>query len=605
MTQPHLQIHLKSFRWRKAKWMPRILATPPPEPTQQAARILSIQRNIILPARAMVTAFVCFYLFPTPTGSEGYREVLLETLEGYFIFYIIINAFAAVLLTLRRFPFRLVQWVVFAVGLMDGLLLLGLTAWTQGFQSTLFWVFPGLIIINALSIPLATPQIVLNLALSAFYLGAGLVNIKVNEGESAQQAVVPHHTNTAMLLSGDIVNFASLAAKLKNPALDDGVSVYLKSQLSVEIQTLLSNYNGGSDLVLKHALAEDLNRIIQSGPIFDETRFAHTRLSAQTSKLLGQKPKGSDLTRLNRALLSDAYPQEIKNRVMKEKGFMRSQATPEPPGEEGGPEPFLLRLSILLLMTVSCYGIQVLSSLQKTAEEEVQKSAARNDELKAAGRLAAEIAHQLKNPLGIINNAIFSLQRGLKEGRNDFTQQFEIIREEIDKSDRILTQLMGYGQLSEGRVEKLNVPAELDRAIAEVLPAGTSYATQAQRNYDANLPEMLMQRSHLSAVLVNLLQNAREALAGHGNIFVQAHCRNGNSVEIVVADDGPGITADKLDKIFEAYVTTKERGTGLGLAIVKHNVELYGGSVRAESELGKGARFILSFPAKTLIMKGP
>ena len=114
-----------------------------------------------------------------------------------------------------------------------------------------------------------------------------------------------------------------------------------------------------------------------------------------------------------------------------------------------------------------------------------------------------------------------------------------------------------------------------------------------------------MQRSHLSVVLVNLLQNAREALAGQGNIFVEAHCRNGNSVEIIVGDDGPGIAADKLDKIFDAYVTTKDRGTGLGLAIVKHNVELYGGKVRVESELGKGARFILLFPAKTFIMKGP
>lgn len=256
-------------------------------------------------------------------------------------------------------------------------------------------------------------------------------------------------------------------------------------------------------------------------------------------------------------------------------------------------------------MTASCYGVQVLSFRQRIAEEAVQKSSARNDELKAAGRLAAEIAHQLKNPLGIINNAIFSLQRGLNEGRNDFSLQIEIIREEIERSDRILTQLMGYAQLSEGRVEKLSLPEELDRAIMDVLPPGTTYATQTHRNYETNLPEMLMQRSHLSVVLVNLLQNAREALAGHGNIFVEAHCQNGSSVEIIVGDDGPGIAADKLDKIFDAYVTTKDRGTGLGLAIVKHNVELYGGTVRVESKLGKGARFILLFPPKTFIVKGP
>jgi len=94
--------------------------------------------------------------------------------------------------------------------------------------------------------------------------------------------------------------------------------------------------------------------------------------------------------------------------------------------------------------------------------------------------------------------------------------------------------------------------------------------------------------------------NAREALAERGNLFVAASSRRDYSVEISVRDDGPGIAPDKIGRIFEAYYTTKERGTGLGLAIVKHNVELYGGSVRVESELGKGAKFTLVFPAKAL-----
>ena len=71
-------------------------------------------------------------------------------------------------------------------------------------------------------------------------------------------------------------------------------------------------------------------------------------------------------------------------------------------------------------------------------------------------------------------------------------------------------------------------------------------------------------------------------------------------MEISVADDGPGIAPDKVERIFEAYFTTKEKGTGLGLAIVKHNVELYGGTVRVESVLGKGAKFTVIFPAKSL-----
>jgi signal transduction histidine kinase len=80
---------------------------------------------------------------------------------------------------------------------------------------------------------------------------------------------------------------------------------------------------------------------------------------------------------------------------------------------------------------------------------------------------------------------------------------------------------------------------------------------------------------------------------------ITAKCRPDNSAVVTISDSGPGIPRDKIEKIFEAYYTTKQKGTGLGLAIVKHNIELYGGSVRVESELGKGARFTLVFPAKT------
>jgi signal transduction histidine kinase len=112
---------------------------------------------------------------------------------------------------------------------------------------------------------------------------------------------------------------------------------------------------------------------------------------------------------------------------------------------------------------------------------------------------------------------------------------------------------------------------------------------------------MLMQRQHLSEILVNLLQNAREAMKGSGTVTVQAQTQPDRSVEITITDTGVGIPADKLERVFEAYYTTKEKGSGLGLAIVKHDVELYGGTIRVESGTGKGARFVLEFPAKMLI----
>jgi signal transduction histidine kinase len=264
-------------------------------------------------------------------------------------------------------------------------------------------------------------------------------------------------------------------------------------------------------------------------------------------------------------------------------------------------EPFVLRMVVLLLMTGGCYGAQLLLERQQIAAEEAGEFAARESQLGSAGRLAAEFAHQIKNPLAIINNAAFSLQRSLRDGKADPARQIEIIQEEVARADRVITQITGYAQLSEGRVEKLSVIGELDRAIAQVFPPAVPTQIKIHREYAAHFPPLLMQRGHLSEMFVNLLQNAREALGEKGNVFVTADCHRDYSIEISVRDDGPGIPPDKIERVFEAYYTTKEKGTGLGLAIVKHNVELYGGTVRAESRLGQGAKFILIFSAKALM----
>lgn len=267
-------------------------------------------------------------------------------------------------------------------------------------------------------------------------------------------------------------------------------------------------------------------------------------------------------------------------------------------------EVVVLRLSLLWLMAVCCYGVQVLLERQKRAVEEAREFALREGQLRSAGRLAAEFAHQIKNPLAIINNAAYSLQRALKDAKPETIKPVEIIQEEIAHADQIITQVMGYAQLSEGRVEKLDVIEELDRAVGEVFPPAVITGIRVHRHYGGKFPPVLMQRRHLADTLVNILQNAREALNGSGNVHVSAVCHADYSVEIAIADDGPGVPPDKLEKIFDAYYTTKPRGTGLGLAMVKHNVELYGGRVRLESELGKGAKFVLLFPARTLLKFG-
>ncbi|MCS1408558.1 MAG: Sensor protein ZraS [Verrucomicrobia subdivision 3 bacterium] len=263
-------------------------------------------------------------------------------------------------------------------------------------------------------------------------------------------------------------------------------------------------------------------------------------------------------------------------------------------------EPFFLRIVVLGLMSSCCYGVQALFDRQRKAEEEAREHAIRQEQLQATGRLAAEIAHQLKNPLGIINNAAFNLQRTKREGKT-ITQQIEIIREEIDRSDRIITDLMGFAQLTEGKIEPMSIPEHLDRAVQQVFPKAADFKVTVHREYQPALPQIFMQRRHLSEIFVNILQNAREAMEGVGNIKLGAYYGDDYSVIVVIEDDGPGMSEEQMNQLFEPYYTTKEKGTGLGLAIVKHNVEIYGGEISVESEFVKGTKFCLQFPARTLV----
>jgi signal transduction histidine kinase len=293
------------------------------------------------------------------------------------------------------------------------------------------------------------------------------------------------------------------------------------------------------------------------------------------------------LTRIENVVLDSYTP-----------GIVASENNPD-----GGGEPFealVLRELLLLLMTAVCLGLQVLLDRQRQREAEAHEFALKQDQLEAAGRLAAEIAHQLKNPLGIINNAAYTLHKTVREGKT-ITQQISIIREEVARSDRIITDLMGYARLAEGRVERVGLGEILDQSILVALPPGSGFQVRIHRDLMEPLPSLLGQRGHFLEIFTNLLVNAREAMNGNGEIWISARATPDYSVLVTVRDSGPGIPPEEIGRVWEAYFTTKDRGTGLGLAIVKHNTEMYGGRVRLESEVGRGATFSITLPARTLM----
>ena len=448
-----------------------LLRIPPPDAPQLLRRITIMERDIVLPIKTAGIAMLLhsFYVSRWIGEVSSELEIAVEAVQAFLLIYIIVNTvYAAVLFAMRHVPAALVEWSVFAIGLVDAIFLSSLTLVTGGYESFLYWLFLVLIIRAAVSVPRNTAQIVLSLTTCGCYLLSSVVVISVAEN-------LDEHTRGLL--------------ELPSPT-DDQV------------------------------------------------------------------------------------------------------------------EPLLLRVLLLVLMSACCYGVQVLLERQRQVLEEAREFALREGQLRSAGRLAAEFAHQIKNPLAIINNAAFSLHRAFKNSHKEALEQIRIIQEEVEHSDRIITQVMGYAQLSEGRVEKLNIADELDQAIEQVLPRG-AYSIKVHRDYNSHFPPLMAQRLHVLDVLTNLLQNARDAIGDKsGNIYVKGRCLSDYSIEVIIEDDGPGIPPDKRELIFEAYYTTKDKGTGLGLATVRHNVELYGGTVRLESELGKGARFIVVFPARTIVKLG-
>ncbi len=264
-------------------------------------------------------------------------------------------------------------------------------------------------------------------------------------------------------------------------------------------------------------------------------------------------------------------------------------------------ESVVLRIFFLIMLSACSMGMHLVLVRQKQVREEAQEFLLRQEQIRANGRLAAEIAHQLKNPLGIINNVVYIIQRKVERGKTDIQGQIQIIREEIDRSDRIITDLMGYAKLAEGNLERLDINNELDWAASQVFPKGSQFGIQIIREYAQGLPNILMQRSHLSEVLMNLLSNARDILVDRGQIALRTRFGQNYAVIVEVADNGPGMEPDILPQIWTPYFTTKKKGTGLGLAIVKHNVEMYGGHIEVYSEPGKGTCFTIELPARSFL----
>lgn len=226
----------------------------------------------------------------------------------------------------------------------------------------------------------------------------------------------------------------------------------------------------------------------------------------------------------------------------------------------------------------------------------------RTEKFAAIGKMAAGIAHEIRNPLASISGSIEMLQRAENLNQTD-RRLMDIVMREIDRLNGLVTDFLRFARPRVGQLESVRLEPLLHEVV-EVF--GYLGRESMSKRVDVDLLvgqglEVQADPQQLKQVFWNLLNNAADALHEGGLVQLEARVVGArgtpdDGVEIRVIDHGPGISPENIARIFDPFYTTKPRGTGLGLALVHRIIEEHGGHVRVESQLGQGATFIVWLP---------
>jgi two-component system sensor histidine kinase HydH len=221
---------------------------------------------------------------------------------------------------------------------------------------------------------------------------------------------------------------------------------------------------------------------------------------------------------------------------------------------------------------------------------------ARNQRLVTVGRLAAGVAHEIRNPLSSIKGFATYFRERYRENEQD-AQTASILIQEVDRLNRVVGQLQEFSR----PVSILPRPVRLDRLIADIVKLVESQArakgVTVAIEHRPGMPEVLLDADRLNQVLLNLFLNGIEAMDRGGVLTVRVdEAADSRRLEIRVSDTGCGIRPEDLSHIFEPYFTTKPSGTGLGLAIAHNIIEAMGAEIAVQSVSGAGTTFTLKVP---------
>ncbi len=229
-----------------------------------------------------------------------------------------------------------------------------------------------------------------------------------------------------------------------------------------------------------------------------------------------------------------------------------------------------------------------------------QREAALRERLSVLGRLSTVIAHEVRNPLLVIKGALRTL-RGEGWRPEDVREAARDIGREVTRLDRIVEDVLDFAKPLRLELAPVDVTALVWDAAGAILDGWEG--PHVRLALEPDLGRIVTDAERLRGVLVNLLENARDAVRAAGRTAgvdgIEIGGRRVASCRLLlwVADRGAGVTAADLDHVFEPYFTTKRTGTGLGLAIARKVVEALGGTIRIESRQGEGTRVEIDLPA--------
>jgi PAS domain S-box-containing protein len=224
-----------------------------------------------------------------------------------------------------------------------------------------------------------------------------------------------------------------------------------------------------------------------------------------------------------------------------------------------------------------------------------QEELVRKEKLAVLGQVAGSVGHELRNPLGVMSNAVYFLQTVLTDADETTREYLGIIKDEIGGAERIVADLLDSVRTKPPRPEAVGVQELIERILRKLtVPGNVSIRVEVP----VELPRVRVDPLQMGQVFRNLMANGLDAMPEGGTLEIHAEpAPDLGGVVVRVRDTGIGMTAEQLARLFQPLFTTKARGIGLGLVVVKNLTQANGGSVAVTSEAGKGTVFSITLPS--------